>query len=40
MPKVNDDRADYWIGRALDFLAGIGFVALCIAAGLYWGRVA
>lgn len=31
------DRLDIAIGRALSFIAGMGFLAACIAAGLIWG---
>lgn len=31
------DRLDVALGRALSFVAGMGFVAACIAAGLLWG---
>ena len=34
------DRVDYWLGRALDFLAGVVFTAFCLLAGTRWGALA
>lgn len=37
------DSFDYWAGRVIDLLAGIGllstFVALCILSGYFWEKI-